>query len=56
MVDKQTIEFLNQRIEALEKEVERLTKENSKLKKINYEQIKTYGTLQEIQLRERGLL
>jgi archaellum component FlaC len=53
--DKQTIDFLNYRIQALEKEVERLTKENNKLKSENYEHIKTYGTLQEVQARARGL-
>lgn len=53
MIDKQTIDFLNFRIEALEKEVERLKKENDKLNRLNYEQIKTYGALQEIQFRER---
>jgi len=55
VIDKQTIDFLNYRIQALEKEVERLTKENNKLKAENYEHIKTYGTLQEVQARARGL-
>jgi archaellum component FlaC len=54
-IDKQTIDFLNYRIQALEKEVERLTKENNKLKSENYEHIKTYRTLQEVQAGARGL-
>ena len=54
-IDKQTLDFLNYRVEALEKEVKRLTKENNKLKAENYEHIKTYGTLQEVQARKRGL-
>jgi cell division protein FtsB len=55
MIDKMTIDFLNARVEALEKELDKLKEENAKLKRINYEQIKTYGTLQEIQARARGL-
>jgi len=54
-IDKQTLDFLNYRVEALEKEVQRLTKENNKLKAENYEHVKTYGTLQEVQARKRGL-